>query len=91
MSWENVEINREKLMDVKGVLQLSADFSPIIQNQMFDVDMHGFPVFTDKNIALLNMLFDNDVAYAKVTESSYEEEMKLIFEGMFDSTSREAQ
>ena len=60
MSWENVEIDKEKLMDVKGELRLSADFPPIIQSQMFDVDTHGFPVFTDKNMALLNMLFDND-------------------------------
>lgn len=91
MSWENVEIDKEKLMDVKGKLQLSAGFSPIIQSQMFDVDTHGFPVFTDKNIALLDMLFNNDVAYARVIESEYETEMKHIFEGMFDSPSREVQ
>lgn len=91
MSWENVEIDKEKLMDVKGELRLSADFPPIIQSQMFDVDTHGFPVFTDKNMALLNMLFDNDAAYAKAAESDYENEMKRIFEGMFNSASRETQ
>lgn len=91
MSWEDVEINREKLMDIKGKLQPSADLPPFIQGQMFDVDTHGFPVFTDKNRVLLNVLFDNDVAYSKVIERKYEEEMEEIFKGMFNSASRDDQ
>ena len=91
MSWEDVEINKEKLMDVKGELQPSADLPPFIQGQMFDVDTHGFPVFTDKNRALLNVLFNNDVAYSKVIKREYEEEMKKIFKGMFNSATPEEQ
>lgn len=91
MSWEDVEINKEELMDVKGELQSSADLPPFIQGQMFDVDTHGFPVFTDKNRALLDVLFENDAAYSKVIERDYEDEMKDIFKGMFNSATPEEQ
>ena len=91
MSWEDVEIDKEKLMDVKGELQSSADLPPFIQGQMFDVDTHGFPVFTDKNRVLLDVLFKNDVAYSKVITGEYEAEMKEIFKGMFNADTPEEQ
>ncbi len=87
MSWKNVKIDKEKLMDVKGCSVQSAGLSLILQNQMFDVDLNGLPVFTDKNIALLNLLINNDVSYAGVIESDYGKEMASIFKGMFDAGS----
>lgn len=87
MSWKNVKIDKEKLMDVKGRPVQSAGLSLIFQHQMFDVDLNGLPVFTDKNIALLNLLINNDVSYAGVIESDYGKEMASIFKGMFDAGS----
>lgn len=87
MSWKNVKIDKEKLMDVKGCSVQFAGLSLILQNQMFDVDLNGLPVFTDKNIALLNLLINNDVSYAGVIESDYGKEMASIFKGMFDAGS----
>lgn len=87
MSWKDVKIDKEKLMDVKGRSVQSAGLSPILQHQMFDVDLNGLPVLTDKNIALLNLLINNDVSYAGVLESDYGKEMASIFKGMFDAGS----
>ncbi len=68
-------------MNVKGKIVPSTRLSSILQNQMFDIDMNGFPVLSDKNIALINLLFDNDSSYAK--GDAYEEETTVIFKGMF--------
>ena len=91
MGWESVAIDYDHLMDVKGNIISVIGISSIVRDQMFDIDIHGFPVFTDKNMVLLNMLFDNDAAYAKVLETTYEDEMSSIFKGMFITDSGETQ
>lgn len=89
MSWKNAEISDVNLMSVRGEKVPSAELSPIQRNQMFDVDNHGFPVLTDKNISLISTLFANDAAYSKnkpefkLDKRSYEEETVELFNGMF--------
>lgn len=50
----------------------------------FDVDQNGVPLFTDKNINFVNGMVENDSNYNQADK----EEVRKIFEGMFDDDPR---
>lgn len=68
----------------KMVMPYVEDTGRTADPYQFDVDQNGVPLFTDKNIAFVNGMVENDSNYNQTDK----EEVRKIFEGMFDDDPR---
>lgn len=68
----------------KPVMPYVKDEERTANPYQFDVDQNGVPLFTDKNIAFVNGMVENDSNYNQTDK----EEVRIIFEGMFDGDPR---
>lgn len=81
------EIKWSEIKKMDGSCNERGSFDPNRSSEpyLFDMDENGFPVFSDKNIALVTNMIENDSRY----NQSDEAELECIFKGMVESKTAE--